>query len=726
MPPPNSPNSPANAIMSQSGSGQGSNIPANGDGSTPLLSWLQKTYPDVREAFTSYHQNCLEAVLMYAGQTWTKWNSTTKAFDMEEPQDNWTPMPRINKFSPTIDSITPNFNEVPEVDAIPVDEDGDPMAWGIADVASSLASDWATKQGLRGDFNGQEDKPGVAAQTLVLMGALFTRVMKYPLSTLNQPIMSPQPVMQASCPTCDQFHPDMQPIPGTQSYACPGCNNQLTPTQGVGLKPQLDPMGQPMSQPVTLWDACCEIGLPIYALPRPGATGMHNCPFFIWAERRSLDWINEETGFDADADTEQIDGQSVSLEHAIQYFYQGVNQTSSRLKDSAMVVECFIEPGKCKDQPNGGYGMMVNGQMIKELEWSEFYDHPLTMIPYQKIPTLFHARAVSFELTGLQKEYQQYRSIIKLHAMTSAVDPIILDENTIVTQPTGRADKIIKWRSIGPGGKEPHRMVHGSLDEAVYKESSYIDQQFENVSGAVAVQRGEQPGSITAASGIAQLRGQAQMVYNKPQGNWNAGWKETIRKGVKIRQQLWSEAQICEVVGIDKLAFVQAFKAADLDKVVKWVPSAHGLPRTRDERKAEMMQLYDAGALDLTDVVVREKIFELFGETGIMSSFNLDATRARLENKTFKTLQPGTPGPVPKPYPMEDCQVHLGIHLQQLKSLEFDQWPPPQQQAFIQHVEITAQNLQQQMMMQNPQPAPGPQKGAPPAPGGARDTTSAQ
>src|SRR3981189_2438917 len=87
-------------------------------------------------------------------------------------------------------------------------------------------------------------------------------------------------------------------------------------------------------------------------------------------------------------------------------------------------------------------------------------------------------------------------------------------------------------------------------------------------------------------------------------------------------------AQIAKIVGPGREQELQLFKNADLDAMTEWLPSQHGLPRTRDERRQELMTLWDKGALDLNQPSVRQEVFELFGETGMMHTFNQDATNA--------------------------------------------------------------------------------------------------
>jgi hypothetical protein len=204
-------------------------------------------------------------------------------------------------------------------------------------------------------------------------------------------------------------------------------------------------------------------------------------------------------------------------------------------------------------------------------------------------------------------------------------------------------------------------------------------------------------------------------MFSKPVTNWNNGWCEVVRKYVKFIQFYYTLEQIAAIVGPGKEQEILAFKRADLDKVTDWVPSQHGLPRTKDERRQEMMMLFDKGALDVNNPDVRKELYTLFGHTGMMKTFNKHATNARLENQAILngagwlapagTTVPGADGqsiPTPIPGPdgqvkppimpqplIEDLDTHLHFHIDQAISPDFKKWPPPAQVALIKHIELT-------------------------------------
>ena len=304
---------------------------------------------------------------------------------------------------------------------------------------------------------------------------------------------------------------------------------------------------------------------------------------------------------------------------------------------------------------------------------------------YQQISKVFFPRTPAFDLCDLQKSDNELNSSIELHAKSGAADTLVVDQSVAITKPTGRADKIIYGKPISstPLRDSIFRLQHGKLDEGIYTQRDHIKEQFQSVSGAVSVFRGEQPGSVTAASAISQLRGQAELQFAKPVQNWNALWKETVRKAIKCIQKYWAAPEIAEIVGEDKMTQIQDFLQADLDKCCEFVGTMTGLPRTRDERRQEMMTLFDKGALDISDPNVKEKVFELFGETGLMKTFNDDARRARLNIRNLRTTgqsAPFRPG-------IDDPQTHLGIALETAKGLDFDKWAPPAQQGLYQYIQ---------------------------------------
>lgn len=669
--------------------------------------FINEKWDDLKQAYTIYHMNVWETLLYYAGETWITWDSVRRIWYPNIPTDDWVPRPKINRFSPTIDSIATNFSSIPAIEAVPPNQlNGDERIHGINNIANAVGDDIFRRNGLDGDFNSKEDRSGSAAQLFVLAGSVFTEVSPVEVDSVQTPIMQDTELFAQQCTVCDFYEETLTP-----NQTCLNCNAPLTTEPVNRMQPQLDGVGNPQMQDEARYEVKICVKNPLFAYPRAGSTSMEESPFFMWAERKPLDWVWFEYNYEAEADYEFADGYSVTYEHALNYYYVGFASSTLQAKDSCLVVWCFIEPNKVKDFPDGLYAIRVNGKIIKSGTWTEFFgDHPITYGGYLQLPGIFFGRSVAFDLVNIQREKQAYEALIKLHAMTAANSPIVIDENTVTTEPSGRPDKVIKWRSIGPGAQAPKRLEHGTLDDGVYKMRESLNSEFENISGAVAVLKGAQPGSITAGSAIHDLKNQAEQMFSKPQSNWNAFWRETKRKAVRYAQRTYTHSQISEIVGPNHETDIDNFKnCGDLDDVCSWVVSGQASPRTRAERKAELLNLFDRGALDINDPNVKQNIYEVFGETGMMKMFNADATRARWENKQLMAGQPVQVKPE-----FEDLQVHLFIHTEQIKDLEFEKWPQPAKLAIMQHALLTKQAIQ--LTLQAAPPPPGEKGGGAPPP----------
>jgi hypothetical protein len=606
-----------------------------------LEDWFQGRWDEIKTTYLTYHQMIWRCLLFYVGETWLTWSRANRQWVPMIMEDDYTPTPRISQFATTIDAIASNFGNVPVIDCIAQDAEGDEQykRHGVALVAGRLGRDFLTRTGLKSDFRAKGDRPAEAATTFTLTGGLYTEL-----------------------------------------YLV-----KKSPTQTA-----LGPMGG--------YQVEVDVVNPLYILPRPGASnigGTNGTSFLFIARRFTLAEIEQRFQVVAASDNEYVDGYNSTYENQLNYYYTGFNALQSKNNDSALVCEIFVPP---TDENNAGvkelgtdgmYGVYVN----EKVQWSQPWQYPewpITKFDYKRIPTLFFARTPAFELCDLQTEYQEYESIIKLHGMTNAVSPWVVDENSQVSEITGRADKVIKWRSLGPGSQRPTREQAGHLDQGIYATLQRLKAEFANISGAANVFKGRQEGSVTAGVAISQLRGQAELMFSGPAEGWANGWKETTRKAVGLMQKVLTVQQVQAIVGDNQEQAISDFFAADLSTEVEFIATNGGLPRTKDELREEMMNLFDRGALDMSQPDVREHLFELFGETGMMTMFNLDATRARMENKAMRQALPPTFMPQ-----IEDLQVHYQIHIEAIKSLDFDRLPQPAKDMMMQHALETQQVMQQ-------------------------------
>lgn len=683
-----------------------------------LATFIGDHWEDLRTSYTVFHQMCWQNILYYAGQLWINWDASRRIWYPAVPDDEYTPQPNVNYFAPAIDSITAIF-KIPAIECMPKQQTNED-AHEVAEIGNALADEFMRQNAL--DNGGSSlDKTGkgdIASQLFTLCGNFFTIVKQKEYGVGEQPDIETVPININQCPQCATItrtpvpDPATVPSPGDllmgQQVNGPGitpptppicqqCQVPMTSSPSTDTRQKKDPItGVPLTNPIIKHTAECHVGNPLFALPRAGSSCPEAAGYTFWAERMWIDDIYRLWKFEAQPDNQYLDSMESSWEIAMNYYFTGYSNLTLSNRESALVLIVYIEPDRLKEIPEGGVAVWINGQLVRYDRWQDvsYFGHQLTHAGYLKMPTTYFYRTSAFDLAQVQKELNRYESVIALHSMTAASDSLVIDENTKVSNVSGRGDRIIYFRSIGPGSKEPHRLVHGSLDNGIYEQRQKLQDVLQNISGAVNVWRGQQAGSVTAASGISQLRSQAEQMFSKPVDNWNGCWTATVAKGVKILQKVLQPWEIAAIMGKGHDVQIAKFKAANLDDMLEWKATTHGLPKTRDERRQDLLSLFDRKMLDIQDPNVREEIAELFGNTGMGIAFNLDATRARAENDRM-----GKGEKVQFMPDVEDLQVHLFIHGEFIKRLDFDQLEQPVQQLVLSHYMETKMALNQQMLM---------------------------
>src|SRR5947207_550446 len=166
--------------------------------------FVTEKWADLKTAFWVYHASIWGALLMYAGELWIEYQPDRRMYQRTIPKDDFVPTPRINKFAPTIDAIASNFQQMPEVEAVPTPLD-DVKKIGISEVANELATHFVKSTGLRAQYKTEEDKVGLAGQLFVLAGCFITNVTIDQKDIGQQPVMQDQPGFQMQCTQCDSF-----------------------------------------------------------------------------------------------------------------------------------------------------------------------------------------------------------------------------------------------------------------------------------------------------------------------------------------------------------------------------------------------------------------------------------------------------------------------------------------------------------------------------------------
>ena len=196
---------------------------------------------------------------------------------------------------------------------------------------------------------------------------------------------------------------------------------------------------------------------------------------------------------------------------------------------------------------------------------------------------------------------------------------------------------------------------------------------------------------------------------------------------LQLVQENYEEERLLRVSGKHKGYEVRKFAGADLQAIVDVEPQAgSAFPWNKTARQSyilDMMAQNPHMFIDPETGTFDQQRFRdampIGGEEAIGNAADEDVSEALREQDLFLGWDgaPETAMILPIPMPWQNHPVHLRQHAKVLKSAEFTEWPPQNQQVFIAHYQATLQafqlQLMQQMAMQGPPGEGGGESGPP-------------
>jgi hypothetical protein len=252
---------------------------------------------------------------------------------------------------------------------------------------------------------------------------------------------------------------------------------------------------------------------------------------------------------------------------------------------------------------------------------------------------------------------------------------------------TGEPGQIIDYNPVSFGGTalaKPERVeaAIGHLQSLVIILNK-LDDQMERVAGTFFLAGGQTPPGVTAASALAYLGERSQKSMAPVVRDWAKSFKKFNLMGLEIARANWDDTRLNIISGKNKEWEVSKFTKEDLQGNVNGVIDYEGLyPKSQATRRATIQQLVQTGVLNVQDPETKYKILEIFGETELLGSVDLDAKEAIRENDAFML-----DGTQPELVPMaQNSTVHLMTHNDLIKTQEFKLLPDQQKQMMYAHI----------------------------------------
>lgn len=507
----------------------------------------------------------------------------------------------------------------------------------------------------------------------------------------------------------------------------------------------LDELGMPVYEEVPLGDVNTEIIEPFRMSLDPLASDLHKARWVMEYDIMPLDTIKQlygkqEEGYTGEALNVKPEK---TLNNVLRRFYElrtssgvklfgtsvpGTNAaggTDNMIENACVVKKYYEKP--CEKYPNGRL-VVVAGDKVLYVGNPDSYGneidswHPYSEFRWEIYPGRFWGRSPFDAASELQKRINSIDSAIILTRKTMAIPQKLIPKGSGIKEGewTGRPGQQIEFRSVE--GQAPQTVPASGVDASVFQERVEILESIKNITGAVDVLKGDRPPGVTAASAL-------ELLYEVSTGKLRPTldrWKRFIECDQK--KQLWLIGQKYQEPREDFIRLltsknkefsedaIKDFLGADIqDNCNVIIEAGSNVPKLQSARKSELLQLAQAGVLQLEAPENRMKFLEEFGLSTYSQDVSPDIKRAEWENSMLDDIaKDPTKQQQVIVMDFDEHEVHKQVHHKRMKEPAWMFMPIEVQQAYMMHVqqhEEAIEQMQQLQMMQTQM------SGMPPQPG---------
>ena len=319
---------------------------------------------------------------------------------------------------------------------------------------------------------------------------------------------------------------------------------------------------------------------------------------------------------------------------------------------------------------------------------------PLNQFGFDVVPGRFWRKTRMDDLIAPQMFRNTVEANLRLTAQRMG-NAIWLDpKGSGVDALTGEPGQVVKYNPVSLGGTsfaKPERIpAELSNVQPMLILIKMLDDQMERLAGTFYLESGQAPPGVTAASALAFLGEKGQKALSPFVQAWAKGWKCFEEQQLELARANWDDTRIRVMAGRNKQWETMKFMKSDLQGAVNVVIDYNSLfPKSQATERATLAQLAQFGVINPADPEQNWRILEIFGETKIKGSVDLDVREAVKEADAFLTS-----GAPPELVPLvQNSQVHLIQHTDFAKTDEFKTLPIDQKQIWYDHIKATVADI---------------------------------
>lgn len=348
-------------------------------------------------------------------------------------------------------------------------------------------------------------------------------------------------------------------------------------------------------------------------------------------------------------------------------------------------MEWWSDPETMSDKernkyPHGRLVVVAGGALMYKGDnpFTRDAKHPYVDCVAEAVPGRYWGASILDQVAPMQKSYNRGRSqLIEARALTAAPQ-IDVEQGHGVTTFTGEPGAVSERKK---GWAPPQYRAMPQMSPHLAETVSHDKADFAEVIQQNAATKGEVVGSNVTGVALELMQESDNNPMNPMALRISRAFSRVMTKTVSRVQQFYTEERYIEITGEGQETEVMLFRADQHQSVLRVdciVTSV--LPASVAARHSRLEAATRLGYLNpVKDRALGLRMLEFGDDDQIYELADRDRQKQIRENQRMRAGQPVQTAP------FDDHEVHVLAMMSEMKSAEWDAWPPEVQQAFLTH-----------------------------------------
>lgn len=411
--------------------------------------------------------------------------------------------------------------------------------------------------------------------------------------------------------------------------------------------------------------------------------------------------------------------------------FGGASQ-SEAIGGRTLVIEYYHD--RTDECPDGRHWIVVGKQRVWPKEGDKEYPKGEAPLPDGFWPPLIAVQDVP--VPGQIQALGLLPQIVPLNEAMNTLDGKILEHNVQmamggkwIVAPDDRGleidsspGQVLASKGYAEGRPPVQAEIH-PLPAQIYAERQVIMQRVSLVSGLDRESLGEPPEGVTSGRAMLVTQEKSDSSYAPSLESWEHALEEVGRRMIALAQKNYTEARDIQIRGERGKWEVRSFLGSDLsDGMDVRVQVGSSFPWSKAaqwDARVDMLSKFPGLVTNMQSGEVDKEALSRYMDTGapglgaFQSDEDSDLVEVEREHAMFEAYDPQEgSNQLPQLAFWQSQPKHLAAHYDFMKRdrARYDKWKPEAQQAFLQHMQLTAQavdSLAGNLAGAQPQPAPG-------------------